>query len=144
MTEIVSTELSKSELKLIGRYQYSVEALLFKGKLESEGIEVFIRDNNTVDSNPLYSNAIGGVKLYVYHYDFAKATTIFSDISQYSLDDNIKLKKCPKCGAEQIEMVTSINDVKSLFFFLFSVFLLVIPFYSKHLYKCDNCKFEFK
>ena len=136
--------MEESTFQKIATFQYSSEAIIFKGKLESEGIEVFMRDNNTVDSNPLYSNAVGGVKLFVKNDDFDKATDIFSNISQYSLDDNKKLIKCPKCGAEQIDMVTSIKDLKSFLVFLFSVFLLAIPFYSKHKYKCDNCKFEFK
>lgn len=136
--------MEESTFQKIATFQYSSEAIIFKGKLESEGIEVFMRDNNTVDSNPLYSNAVGGVKLFVKNDDFDKATDIFSNISQYSLDDNKKLIKCPKCGAEQIDMVTSIKDLKSFLVFLFSVFLIAIPFYSKHKYKCDNCKFEFK
>lgn len=136
--------MEESTFQKIATFQYSSEAIIFKGKLESEGIEVFMRDNNTVDSNPLYSNAVGGVKLFFQNNDFEKATDIFSNISQYSLDDNEKLRKCPKCGAEQIDMVTSIQDLKSFLVFLFSVFLVAIPFYSKHKYKCDNCKFEFK
>ena len=136
--------MEESTFQKIATFQYSSEARIFKGKLESEGIEVFMRDNNTVDSNPLYSNAVGGVKLFVKNDNFDKATDILSKISQYSLDDNEKLMKCPKCGAEQIDMVTSIKDLKSFLAFLFSVFLIVIPFYSKHKYKCDNCKFEFK
>ena len=136
--------MEESTFQKIATFQYSSEAIIFKGKLESEGIEVFMRDNNTVDSNPLYSNAVRGVKLFVKKDDFEKATDIFLNISQYSLDDNEKLRKCPKCGAEQIDMVTSIKDLKSFLVFLFSVFLVAIPFYSKHKYKCDNCKFEFK
>lgn len=129
--------------ELIGSYQYSSEAIIFKGKLESEGIEVFIRDNNTVDANPLYSNAIGGVKLFVNRNDYLKAKDIMSQMSQYSLDDNSKLLKCPNCGAEQIDMVTSIKDLKSLSVYIFSLLLGSLPFYSKHKYKCRKCNFEF-
>nr|WP_315205317.1 DUF2007 domain-containing protein [uncultured Flavobacterium sp.] len=136
--------MEENTFQKIATFQYSSEAIIFKGKLESEGIEVFMRDNNTVDSNPLYSNAVRGVKLFVKKDDFEKATDIFLNISQYSLDDNEKLRKCPKCGAEQIDMVTSIKDLKSFLVFLFSIFLVSIPFYSKHKYKCDNCKFEFQ
>ncbi len=129
--------------ELIGSYQYSSEAIILKGKLESEGIEVFMRDNNTVDANPLYSNAIGGVKLLVKRNDYLKAKDVISQVSQYSLDNNSKLLKCPNCGAEQIDMVTSIKDLKSLFAFTFSMFLGSLPFYSKHKYKCGKCNFEF-
>jgi hypothetical protein len=129
--------------ELIGIYQYSSEAIFIKGKLESEGIEVFMRDNNTVDANPLYSNAVGGVKLFVNHKDYIKAKDVIFQVSPYSLDDNSKLLKCPNCDAEQIDMVTSIKDLKSLFAFVFSMLLGSLPFYSKHKYKCNKCNFEF-
>ncbi|TDP58837.1 DUF2007 domain-containing protein [Flavobacterium dankookense] len=129
--------------KLIGRYQYTSEALIYKSKLESEEIEVFIMDNNTVDSNPLYSNAVGGVKLFVNFENEEKAKFILSQISDFSLDENNKLMKCPKCNEEQIEMVTSINDFKSLLTLLFSILIVLIPFYSRYKYKCQSCKFEF-
>jgi len=129
--------------ELIGIYQYSSEAIIFKGKLESEGIEVFMRDNNTVDANPLYSNAIGGVKLFVNRNDYLKAKDVISQVSQFSLDDNSKLLKCPNCEAEQIDMVTSIKDLKSLSVYIFSLLLGSLPFYSKHKYKCRKCNFEF-
>jgi hypothetical protein len=128
---------------LIGRYQYTSEALIYKSKLESEGIEVFIADNNTIDANPLYSNAVGGVKLFVNFENEKKAKFILSQISDFSLDDNNKLMKCPKCNQEQIEMVTSIKDFKSLLAFLFSILIVLIPFYSRYKYKCQSCKFEF-
>ena len=129
--------------ELIGTYQYSSEAIIIKGKLESEGIEVFMRDNNTVDANPLYSNAVGGIKLFVKEEDLEKAQLILSEVSQYSLDENNQLIKCPKCNAEQVEMVTSIKDIRSFLAFLFSVLVVYMPFYSKHKYKCQSCKFEF-
>ena len=130
--------------ELIGTYQYSSEAIIIKGKLESEGIEVFMRDNNTVDANPLYSNAVGGVKLFVNSNDYRKAKEVISQVSKYSLDDNSTLLKCPNCGTEQIDMVTSIKDLKSLFAFIFStLFFGTLPFYSKHKHKCNKCNFEF-
>lgn len=133
----------EEQFQLVGRYQYSSEALIFKGKLESEGIEVYIRDNNIVDSNPLYSNAVGGIKLFVKSEDFEKAQLVLSDVSQYSLNENNQLIKCPKCNAEQVEMVTSIKDIRSFLAFLFSVLVVYMPFYSKHKYKCQSCKFEY-
>jgi hypothetical protein len=133
----------EEQFQLVGRYQYSSEALIYKGKLESEGIEVYISDNNIVDSNPLYSNAVGGIKLFVKEEDLEKAQLILSEVSKYSIDENNLLIKCPKCNAEQVDMVTSIKDIKSFLAFLFSVLIVIMPFYSKYKYKCQSCKFEF-
>ena len=129
--------------KLVRSYQYSSEAQIFCGKLESEGVEVYLRDINTVDSNPIWSNAVGGVKIFVKSDDLEKANKILSDISQFSVNENNELIKCPNCGAEEIEMVTSIKDIKTLLAFIFSLLFVLIPFYSKHRYKCNKCKFEF-
>jgi DNA-directed RNA polymerase subunit RPC12/RpoP len=136
--------MEKSVFKLIRRYQYSSEAIIFKGKLESEGISVFIRDNNTVDTYPLYSNAVGGVKLFVKNDDFIKANEILSQVSEYSLDEMNQLVNCPKCNGKQIKMITSIKDIKTLIAFIFSMLFVLMPFYSKHTYRCNTCSFEFK
>ena len=133
----------EESFKLIKSYKYSSEAQIFYGKLESEGLEVYLRDVNTVDSNPIWSNAVGGVKLFVRSQDFEKAKKILSEVSQYSLDENNKLIKCSNCGAEEIEMVTSIKDLKTFFAFIFSLLFVLMPFYSKYKYKCNKCNFEF-
>ena len=130
--------------KKIGQYQYSSEALIYKGRLESENIEVFVRDSHTVDSDPLISNAIGGVKLFVRQENYERAIKIMSEISTFSLDDEGELINCPNCGAKKIRLLTTIKDVKSLFAFIFSTLITVaLPFYNKYKYKCDDCNFEF-
>jgi hypothetical protein len=133
----------KEDFKLVRSYQYSSEAQIFCGKLESEGIQVYLRDSHIVDSNPIWSNAVGGVKLFVREEDFIKANEILSTVSQYSLDEKNNFIKCPKCGAEKVEMITSIRDTKSLFAFVFSMLFVIMPFYSKYHYRCDHCKTEF-
>ena len=135
--------MENSLFTLIGRFQYSSEAMIYKGKLESEGIEVFIRDGATIDANPLYSNAVGGVKLYVNNEDADAANLILSQISPFSLDDNHQLIKCPKCNAEKIEMMTTVKDLKSFLLFVFSALISIFPYHTKYKYKCQNCKFEF-
>ena len=80
--------MDTAKFSLLRRFQYSSEAIIYQGKLESYGIEVFMRDNNIVDSNPLYSNAVGGVKLFVKTEDFDKANEILNDINLYSVDDD--------------------------------------------------------
>lgn len=127
----------------IANYQFSSEAYLIKGKLESEGIEVFLQNENTINTDPLLSNAVGGVKLFVNTDNVLKAKQILASITSYSLDDKGELLSCPNCGAHKIEMVTTIKDVKSFFAFLYGLLTLSMPFYTKHKYKCESCNFEF-
>jgi DNA-directed RNA polymerase subunit RPC12/RpoP len=133
--------MEEEKFTLLRRFQYSSEAIIYQGKLESQGIEVFLRDNNIVDSNPLYSNAVGGVKLFVKTGDFDRATEIINDVSLYSVDDDNDLIKCPKCGAEQIEMETSITGWKTLWNTIWLGLLGLL--FEKYKYRCQNCKYEF-
>ena len=75
----------------------------------------------------------GGIKLFVKSEDFEKAQLVLSDVSQYSLNENNQLIKCPKCNAEQVEMVTSIKDIRSFLAFLFSVLVVYMPVSYTHL-----------
>lgn len=133
----------ESQFTQVGVYQYSSEAIIFKGKLESEGIAVFMHDNNTIDSDPLISNAIGGVKLFVKQEDTERATTVLSNISAYSLDENNKPILCPKCGENKVLYLTSITSIKSLFSFIFGFLLNIFPFFIQYKFRCESCKHEF-
>jgi len=135
----------ENEFTKIGSYQYSYEALIVKGKLEAEGIEVFMADGFTVDADPIMSNAIGGVKLFVKTIQLTDAMGILSEISRYSLDNEGKAIHCPNCNKEQVSVVSTVKDKKSLFSFLFSFGLFgTLPFYTKYKYRCDNCGNEFE
>ncbi|MFY7938640.1 MAG: DUF2007 domain-containing protein [Flavobacterium sp.] len=127
----------------IANYQFSSEAYLFKGKLESEGIEVFLQNENTINTDPLLSNALGGVKLFVNSEDVQQSKQILDDIPEYSLDDKGELLSCPNCGSQKITMVTTIKDIKSFLAFIYGLLTLSMPLFSKQKYKCENCNFEF-
>ena len=127
----------------IANYQYSSEAYLFKGKLESEGIEVFLQNENTINTDPLLSNALGGVKIFVNSEDVLKARHILDSIPEYSIDDKGELLSCPNCCSQKINMVTTIKDVKSFMAFIFGLLTLSMPLFSKQKYKCENCNIEF-
>ncbi|NBU81942.1 MAG: hypothetical protein EBS55_09880 [Flavobacteriaceae bacterium] len=78
--------MEEEKFKLLRRFQYSSEAVIYKGKLESEGIEVFLRDQNLIDST-MYSNLFGGIKMYVKTEDFQRANEILNDVNLFSVDD---------------------------------------------------------
>lgn len=127
----------------IARYQYSSEAQIIKGRLEAEGIKVFLSDNITIDTDPLVSNAIGGVKLKVLTEDVIKAKHILGLINSYSLDDDGQRIICPKCSNDHIGVYSSIKDFKSLFSFVAGFLFGTLPFSTRYHYRCENCYFEF-
>ncbi|WP_396633070.1 DUF2007 domain-containing protein [Maribacter sp. R86514] len=113
----------------LATFEYVADVQIVKGKLESEGIPVFLRDENTLNSDPLISNAIGGVKLQVYSKDKERAIKIYDEIRAYAVDNNGKPIICPNCKAQKSEPY---YNSTGLFYKLF-------PFFEKRKYKCLNC-----
>lgn len=129
--------------KTIARFQYSSEAQIIKGRLEADGIKVFLSDNFTIDTDPLVSNAIGGVKLKVLSEDAMQAQHILESIHKYSVDDEGNTINCPNCDGEKIELFSTIKDFKSFFGFIFGFLFGTLPISAKHKYKCETCNTEF-
>ncbi|RRQ50307.1 DUF2007 domain-containing protein [Maribacter algicola] len=113
----------------LASFEYVADVQIMKGKLESEGIPVFLRDENTLNSDPLISNAIGGVKLLVYTQDKDRALEIYNEIRAYALDEKGNPITCPNCKASKSEVY---YNRKEIFYKLF-------PFFEKRKYKCLNC-----
>lgn len=133
----------KQSLIQISNYQFPSEAYLFKAKLQSEGIEVFLQNENTINAEPAWSNAVGGVKLFVFSDDVMKAKQILASVSEFSVPDQGELVTCPNCSSNSLTRVTTSKDVKSFFTFLYGLLSLSKPLFSKQKYKCESCTFEF-
>jgi len=129
--------------KTLARFQYSSEAQIIKGRLEADGIQAFLSDNLTIDTDPLISNAIGGVKLKVLTHQAREAQLILDAIRKYSIDDEGNTINCPNCKSVHIELFSTIKDAKSLFCFIFGFLFSSLPFYTKHKYRCEDCNTEF-
>jgi hypothetical protein len=60
-------------------FAYPQDAYILQGRLESEDIECFLKDENIVQVDSFATNAYGGVKLQVKESDFARATEIMKE-----------------------------------------------------------------
>ncbi|WP_438425962.1 putative signal transducing protein [Aquimarina macrocephali] len=125
--------------KTVAVFQYSAEALIIKGRIESEGIQVFTMDMHTIDTDPLVSNAIGGVKLRVKAEDEQKALQIIESIQEYAIDDQGESICCPNCNGKKIVLDSTIDSLKSLVLLL----LFMLPINQKTKYRCEDCNHKF-
>ena len=89
---------------VVARFSFPHEAHIAKANLESAGIQSFIADEHTVNTQWLYSNAIGGVRLMVSEEDFEEATEILSSDFSESLETHSAVagEKQDLCKAEQL------------------------------------------
>lgn len=119
----------KQEFYILGSFEYAADVQVIKSKLESEGIPVFLRDENILNTDPLISSAIGGVKLSVYSRDKERALEIYNEIRAYAMDEHGQPVVCPNCKARRSEVYFS---RKSLLHKLF-------PFLEERKYRCTKC-----
>ena len=113
----------------VASFEFPADVQILKGRLESEGIAVFLRDENTLNSDPIISNAIGGVKLQVYTEDKDKAMAIYDEIRAYAVGDDGRAIVCPNCKAKKSEVYYKRQGLLNKLF----------PFFEKRKYKCLNC-----
>lgn len=120
-------------MKVIAAYSKPEEAHLVASLLQGNGIQVHVRDADTVGNYWLYSNAIGGVKIEVADQDEERAREILSLPKEAD-----GLLMCPHCGSGNVKM-REMNFCTAISIFL-GVF---IPFACRKV-DCAHCKQSFE
>jgi hypothetical protein len=79
----------EGDLVPIARFFTATEAYILQSRLEVEGVPAIVADANMVQTNPLLSIAIGGVRVLVPEADLARAEEILRGIARgdYALGD---------------------------------------------------------
>lgn len=123
-----------------------IEANIVKARLLDSGVQCFLTDENTISINPLYSQALGGVKLHIFEHDIELAKSILKD-------DNVQMPAeepepgtnvCPNCGSSHVAYGQATKKRFSIPVIIVSFLLMVYPFYAKKTYHCFDCGNEFK
>jgi hypothetical protein len=128
----------------IASYSFPHEANIAKASLEAAGIPASIADEHTINMDWLYSNALGGVRLFVpVEYEEEANVLIEQDFShivdeefEASLKEATEEKSiCPTCGGDELEPYT-IGKKPAFIVFLLLGFPL---FFYKNGNKCLSC-----
>jgi len=106
-------------------------------KLQSGGLECYLKDENTVIMDPILSGAIGGIKLVVKEEDAEEAKKLLQQFDQ----DYLRSVKCPKCGNPEITEVSkpgATNFLTAILTWLFSSYAIA----PQNIYRCGHCGYE--
>lgn len=132
-------------LVTIKTFTYPHEAYVVRGKLESEGIETFTKDEMTVQVHNFYSNAVGGVKLQVWEKDVPHAKEILGLGAEKQRDILIVKKAdiksadiCPFCSSNNIAKGKKANWLTLIPFLVIG---FIFPVYKKS-FVCFDCNKE--
>lgn len=110
-------------------FQLVADAEILKLKLESEGIQVFLKDANIMQAEPFIATATGGVKVLVEKEDFLRANAVYDALRQYALDKDGNPITCPNCKATRSERYFKREKLRYRLF----------PFLEPPRYRCTQC-----
>ena len=125
------------ELITVKTFDNYFSANILLTRLQAEGIECYLKDENTVTIDPILTNAIGGIKLVVKNDDAARVKKL---LGAYQLEYLLSAT-CPQCGSNSFTYIAKpgvTNFVTAIFTWLFSSYA-VAPDY---VYQCGNCGYE--
>ena len=134
-------DVSKIRIATAATFYDAITANIMAGKLEAAGIDCSLMDENIVTVNPLYTSAVGGIKLQVREEDLEKAKEILAVYLSENDDETDDSVVCPYCGSTDTIVALGASNV---FAATAALFLASLPFYHKKRYRCNTCKKYFK
>ena len=126
-------------------YNDPMLAEIILGRLKANGIDCYIADGNTIGSNPLYTQALGGVKIKIFEHDLEKCHAILAQDEALNVDELPEQDEetCPYCGSTNVRYGTATvkrtNWIGAVISFLFMTY----PFYARKVWHCFNCGKDF-
>lgn len=75
------------ELVTVRSFDNPIEAHLARTRLESEGIEGVLFDENIIGLNPVYNVAVGGIKAKVMKEDHEQASQLLKSLERVPATD---------------------------------------------------------
>ena len=77
------------ELVTVAIFNTSFDAHLVQGRLSADGVESYIKDEHTIQTNPFYNVALGGIKLQVVNADVEKTVWLLRTMGYRTAFDMI-------------------------------------------------------
>ncbi|TCD10214.1 DUF2007 domain-containing protein [Pedobacter frigidisoli] len=132
-------------------YYNAMEANIIRAKLEDSGFSCFLADENVATINPLYNQAIGGIKLIVFERDVENINQLLVEDNSTNLDletenfpdANDGSNVCEKCGSTNVSYGTATKEKYGLFANMLSFITFSPPVVAKKCFHCYDCGHEF-
>lgn len=121
-------------------YDNYISANIAQGLLESENINCWLRDENTVTVDPILMNAVGGIKLMVADVQLGRAIEILQSTKQNFNQQN----PCPNCSSTNIEYVSTPRRASNWLGTIFSAMFAGSATPIDKVYHCFDCGHEFE
>jgi len=135
-------------------YYNPIEANIIKARLEDSGFACFLADENVSTIQPLYNQAIGGVKLIVFERDVEAINTLLAEdysktVDEYT-DENVDFEEevnaveCINCGSKNVGYGMATDKKHSLWANILAFLTFTMPIQANNCYHCYDCGHEFE
>jgi hypothetical protein len=126
-------------------FDNSIDANMLRCQLELEGIQSYLKDENTITINPIYNVALGGIKLQVFEQDYPQAKAYLNNLEHTPYtNQNNEIITCSSCQSTNIQAgFASYKDITGIISLFAAFAFMIFPFYNKKVYKCKECDNEF-
>lgn len=118
-------------------------AHIARSAIEAAGIECYVANENVVRLDFFWSQAMGGVKLFVPEADLERAREILLTEAQPEASEAAAFldekQMCPACGSRRVRFVNEATALTKAAFF----FCIPLPFFRKT-WRCNECRHEWK
>ena len=123
----------------IRSYENYIDAHIIMGRLREEGIDCWLKDENTVTITPYLGNAVGGIKLMVLEEAVPKAIELLLQFHRTQQATH----PCPTCNSLNVELVTTPRKAGNWLSVLLGFFVTSYAMPVEKVYHCFDCGKEF-
>ncbi len=116
-----------------------MDAHIVFGRFQDVGIRCWLKDENIVTINPIWTQATGGIKLMVAEDQVEEAQNLIAEF----IEEKRARFRCPVCESGNIEYISTNRKPANWFSVLFGFLLTsyAIPLQIWHCFQC-NAEFE--
>jgi len=120
-------------------YTNYIDANIMLGRMQEDGIDCWLKDENIVTIDPILTNAVGGIKLMVAENERMKALQWLWEINK----EKKATISCPKCNSHNLEYVSTPRKPGNWLSVLIGVFITSFAPPVEQVYHCFDCGTEF-
>lgn len=131
--EVAGHRVPFMPLLTVASFSTPEEAHLLRMRLEAGGVPAFVADEHIVQTQWLFSNAVGGVRVQIDEEDADAARAILEEPAPPELPGDRPV--CPRCGSLETE-----PDTRPRRFSFLMLLVAGFPwFVPKHRWCCASC-----
>ncbi|HZH63515.1 MAG TPA: DUF2007 domain-containing protein [Flavisolibacter sp.] len=116
-----------------------IDAHILLGRLEEEGIQCWLKNENTTTLMPIWRTALGGIQLMVNKNQWQRASDLLKEFER----ERKKTNRCTECGSEDIEYINTMRKPVNWLSAVVTFFLGDVAIMPEQRYHCFNCGHEY-